>query len=76
MKTLTIKIFFLLLFSSSLFAQDVWKDLEKKIVTLHENDSHIRNQRKKLHRLRQISLNSEDFDFSTNFDVLGWSRFS
>lgn len=38
MKTLTIKIFFLLLFSTSLFAQDVWKDLEKKIVTLHDSD--------------------------------------
>lgn len=38
MKFLSIQIFLILLFSSSLYSQDVWQNLEKKVATLHDSD--------------------------------------
>lgn len=38
MKSLVVKIFLLLLITSSVYPQDVWQSLEKKVATLHDSD--------------------------------------
>ncbi len=38
MKSIVVKLFILLYVSSSLYGQDVWQNLEKKVATLHDSD--------------------------------------